>query len=742
MSVLRDGLPYWAWFGLATLLALGALLAVVFAVMPRRFVLEPGLREQDLNFPARAPAFDAPVPAALTRPARPPAPSPVPAAPSVGPAERLWTAVDSLRSEGREAEALEELRRHLERRPGAHDVRLEYARSLERVGRPGAAEAALERVAAATGSLPSRLALARLRWRRGDRGGALEIYDRLVAERPGDEALALERAGLLASAGRFGEAVAAHRALAEAAGPGETAPRRLALARALYWDRRHEAALRAARAVPAGTPEARAAAALAARIRSEHPLPATEPVDGSPLARARAAAAAGDPREAERRYRAALRLAPGHETARRELAELLATRLDAPAEAARVLEARPGGAGPGSDPEVRRRLARYHAWAGNGAAARRVLEGLAADGEAGADGLALLGDLLRWDGEASAAEARYRAALAREPGHPGARRGLDALREAAEVRVAARDPRRAGLEADLYADSDDFLSRGVLGRAVTGWDTHRLELAAGHRWIRGSGAGGALEEEAGAVGEAAWVGWWRHAGVRTELRVGVERFDATGAEPFLAASVELPDAGVRAAYGHGLAHATTLTLSSLRDQTRLDRAEASLWRPLGGGDWTLRVAGEAASVRGGGVENGRWVGEAELTRAIALGGDLRLGLASRVLTTSGPAPAAPGGGAAYWAPALSWTQAAGVSVDRPLSGAEDGWGWRARLQPGVGWVRLHGQAGTELEPRLFGEAGLTWRRDDATVGADLRYLRSRLDGYEALGATLGVDVRF
>lgn len=225
--------PYWAWFGLSSVLVLGLLLLIVFQIFPSRFVLAPGLREQDLNFTAGAPAYEAPVPPELLRPPAPARPSSAPsAAPPRGPAERLWSEVGPLLEAGRHDRALPLLAGYLERRPDDHDVRLEYARTLEAAGRPTEAEEAFARVAAATGDRAARLELARLRWRLGDVDGALRIYRELAAAPEAGVELRLERARLLAAAGRYGEAEAAYRALAEVSGDPA---HRLELARVLSW---------------------------------------------------------------------------------------------------------------------------------------------------------------------------------------------------------------------------------------------------------------------------------------------------------------------------------------------------------------------------------------------------------------------------------------------------------------------------------------------------------------------------
>ncbi len=748
------GLPYWARFGMLTAFSLGVLLAIVFAVFPQRFVLAPGLREQGLNFPAEPPEFEFPALGDLVR-SEPPEED---EAPSTGPEERMWERVTALVEMGRDELAVREMRAWLDGRPTDHDVRLELARALERTGRLAEAEEAYARVLGARGAdadRGTRLSLARLRWRTGDLEGALALYDELVDGRPGDRAARRERADLLFSLGRHREAADAYRALAgDAPDEADADALRLERARALYAAGATVPAWRALTAVSPDGPGAEARAELRALLREAMPLPASDTAPGPALARARAAAAAGELARAERLYRTAVFLRPDDEAPRLELAELLATRRDALEAAVAVLGSlgrRTTGIRPDAGPfaaagarpstELRRRLARYRLWSGDDEGALALLVELAAEGDATADDLALAADVLRWTGRRPEAAARYVDALALEPEHGRARKGRAALREETRSVVEGRDPAGVGVESDLYVDSDDYRSWGVAGRAVLdpGWGTHRLVARTGVRSIRGPTAAGPVAEEAGPEGHVGWIGWWRQATVRTALRVGAERLESTGAEPVLGAEVAVPALGLEAAYRHGLAHPTTLTLASVRDRTRIDRLEASLFRPLAGG-WGLWTSVEGASVRGGGTENGRLVAQAALDRPVALGGRLRAGYATRLLTTTDPAPGA-GDGAAYWAPALSWTHGLSLEWERPRG--ETGLGGRVRLQPGASVVRLHGEGEeTAVEFALFGEAGLEYRAGDASLRLGAEYVRSRIGGYEGLGANLGVGWRF
>lgn len=734
---MADGrrLPYWAWFTILVVLSLGVLLSIVFAVFPQRFVLVPGLYEQDLNFPATAPAFGAPPQIELLRPR-----APVEVR-ELGPAERFWEEVTALADAGREEEALPVFRAWLEERPEDHGARLEYARALHRADRLFQAERAYARVARATDDDEVLAELADVRWRVGDLTGALEALEELEDRRPGDPGLRRDRARLLSALGRHVEAARLYRRLVEDA--PEDGTLRLEFARALRAAGWVPSAWHQAAMVSPDDPAAPTAAALKAELRAALQLPSTELVTGPVLERARAAAADDDLEEAVRLYRVALFFHWRDEERRLELAELLATRLEDPAGAVRVLERHAARAGTDPSPELRRRLARYRLWAGDDEGARRELEALAAEGATTADDLAVLADLYRWEGDRPRAARLYGDALSLDLLHDRAREGRDAL--AADVRraVQLQDPAGAAVDAEVFSDSDDFRSWGVKGEAVLdpGWDAHRLLAASGVRSVRGPSLQGPLQEEIGPVGELGWVGWWRQASIRTEVRAGVERFDVTGAEPFFRADIEMPGTGVRIGYRHGLAHPTTLSFASIQDRTRLDGVEASLYRELGSGPWALWTAAEAASVRGGDVDNGRFVGQATVDRAFGEDGLFRAGYSTRLLSTVDPAPVTVTGRDLYWAPEFSWGHGIQLGVGQPAEGP--GLGWRVRAQPGAALVRLHGDdEPTDLEFRFSAESGLEYRTERASLRLQANYLRSRVDGYEAVGGSLGLFWRF
>lgn len=732
MTTRAPTFPYWAWFGLAGLLALVTVLYVVFQVFPPRFVLAPGLREQGLNPPARSPAYEVPAAGELLRPS--PAPDPEP---ETGPAGRFWAGVSPLLAEGRHREALPLFEAYLTRFPEDHDVRLEYARSLEAAGSLLAAERAYDRVASATGDRAVRLELARVRRDVGDRQGALDLFGELAAAPDAGREIRLEHARLLVSAGRYGDAEGTYRELlAEAEDPSL----RLELARVLYWAGRPTGAWAAARAVPEGSAARPDAEELLAVLRREQTLPGGEAPSASPLDRARAAAADGDLDRAAGLHRTAVLLHPTREGPRLALAELLATRMDDPEGARRVLldyRARPGTR---PSVELRRRLARYHQWAGDDAAAAAVLEELARDGETSAEDLALLGDLHRWGGRLPEAGTWYERALEAEPDLAAARAGLRALDEEAGARVRRREPRGAGLETDVYTDSDDFLRWSVLGRTVLGSDRHRVTARTGVRTLEGPAAGGGLASATGPVAGVTVSSWWRRATVRSWVGGGVERFDpSAGVQPFASAGVELPESGLEVAYEHSGAHPVTLTFASFRQEAVADRVRVSLFRELGDAPLDLWISGEAGSLRGGGVDNGRFVGQAALDRPVAAGGDLRMGYTTRLLTTTRAAPLAGTLGSAYWAPRLEWSHGATVALDRS---AGEGWSYRLMARPGGALVATHGGGDTELVFHLTGEAGLGYRRDGVSARARLGYARSRLEGYEALSGTLEFFLEF
>lgn len=736
------GGDYWLWYVLVSGSVLAGTWAVVTRVLPPRLVPNADFRERAVRFSTEPPAFDLPEGYAISPVMDLPAPGrsapEETAAPTIGERGRLWRDVGPLLDAGRFGDVLPRLRSYLADHPEDSAVRLELARTLARAGRLEEAEARYRELAAA-GDPEGIVGLGHLLWRRDQLRPAAGQFRRALRERPEDEAVRGSLARVLRSMGRHGEAARHYRKLIELS--GERAEYRLELARTLLWAGDPWSALAELREA-----EGEEAAELAARIATGLDLPASDSAMSDPAARARRARAAGDPGKAADLYRLATLLRPGDRGAWLEWVDLLAEDLAAPGRAVSVLEEY----GVGRDelpPALRRRLARYSAWAGDEERARRILAELAREGEAEPGDLALLGDLLRWADERGRAGEIYRLALSSPAADSAAAgraaRGLRELAARDHEAVGARDPRRVVVTGSRLDDSDGFartLLRGAarlgtgsgLGRFVATADWTRLEGA------RVAGSGTAVGAEVG------YVRWLDHATARLEVRAGRERRGpgADGTNRVSAELLLLDRLGDR--FGVEIssrpAHEITQSLASFRRGQRASGAGLSLdLAPADATRVSARVRADALNVDGAG-KNLRLLGAGTWLRSAAPG--LRLGVASRILAYASPALSV-GGRPAHWSPELSWTPSAVAEWRlRPGEGGEDGWELHAGLQPGLSLVKEHGADDVTAGSSASALAGALYHRGRVTAEASASWIRSRAGRYDALSATLGVSWRF
>ena len=735
---------YWLRYVLLSAALLGVTWAVVTRVLPPRLVPNASFRERAVRFSTEPPAFDLPEPLAVTRvsaePAPPAAAPDTAAGPRLGERGRLWRDVDSLLDAGRREEAVPRLRAYLAEHPDDGAVRLELARALARSGRAAGAEAQY-RLLADGGDLRGIVGLAHLLWERGRLGAAAEQFRRALEREPGDEEIRSSLARVLRSMGRYREAARHYRGLVRGADrPGRY---RLELARTLLWAGDPISALAELR--DAGGEEADE---LTERVAAAVALPFPDPVVSDPLERARRARAAGDVREAAALYRLATDLRPGETSAWLEWARLLATDLQSPERAAAVLERYPGGTD-GAPAAVRRRLARYSAWAGEEERARVLLSRLAREGEAKPDDLALLGDLLRWADHRRRADRIYTRVLEAPGADSSAARRAARGREELGARdrrvAAARDPRRASVTADHLDDSDGFARTGVRGEVVLGTGSGLGRLAASAGWYRLDGAR-VPGHESGAAAGVGWIRWLDHATARLELRAGRElRRSGIAGQNALSGDLLLLDRGVDRL---GLevstrpAHELTQSLASLRQGQLATGAGLRLGHaPTEATSVDARVRADV--IHGGGTQGSvRLLGTGTWLWSAAEG--LRVGAASRLLSHTSPAFDA-GGRPGYWSPALSWTPSA-VADWRLVPGgtgeSDTGWGFHARLQPGLSVVDEHGTRGVTTGSSVYALAGVLRRWARATAEASVSWVRSRAGEYDALAATLGLSWRF
>lgn len=728
----RRRVPYWVSFAAVTLLLGGLTTVFVLVVLPQRFVLQAGLREAGISFPARSPFRPVEGVAVAPRPPpRPPEPVPGP-----GPAEAFWGRVTPLLRTGDYRGALPLFSEYLSAYPGDATAWREYGITLARAGRPGEAEAALARAAALTGDPRARLELARLLRDRGEADRALSIYRELVAERPADLGLRHELARTLAWAARYDEAAAEYRALLGAA--PEASAYRLELGRTLYWAGRLEEAGRAVAGVPEEAPEWAEAAELQDRLAellAAAAAPPVPPAEEDRLTRARRAAAAGDLRRAAELYRELLEERPDDPGLWREWADFLEYRAD-DLEGARAALLRRERLVP-LDAEERLRLARLHAWTGREEEALTALGGVVEVDSDLVEAWILLGDLYRWRGFRPEAARAYRRALGLAPGAARAREGLAEVLAQAARAISARERPGLGPEVWFFRDSDGYRRLDLTGRWAAAHGRGAVVVRSGYRRLEGFGLEGQRGVEEGPFGELEVSRWWREGTLRAAVTGGGERLAAFGVEPTFGATLEAWGPGgpsLEASYRHGPAYPVAITLESVVETVRADQLRVTVQRGLGGG-WAVAGSGELASVRGGGTDNWRLGGGASLSHRLSPA--LRVGVSSQLLGYTDAAPV-PDARRLYWDPRAFWSSAATLEVSLP---PRDGWTAYGVVRPGVAVVEERDPAAPGTVPQLSTEAGVAYRGDRVSFAGDVFYLRGREGDYNAVGLGFTLSVR-
>lgn len=712
----------------------------VTRVLPPRLVPNASFRERAVRFSTEPPAFDLPRQLTVSRVSAGPAPAPPPSPPEtaaaapVGERGRLWRDVAPLLEAHRWPDALPRLRSYLSDHPDDAPVRLELARALARSGRVREAGEQY-RLLADGGDPRGVVGLGRLHWRRGRPGAAAEQFRRALGREPDSEELRRALARALRAAGHHREAAAEYRRLVRTSERSD--PYRVELARTLLWAGEPLSALAELRRVEGGGGEE-----LKDRISAGLSLPFPDPVVSDPLERARRARRSGRLREADALYRLTTDLRPAEVPAWVERAELLAEDLGAPGRGAAVLGEALRSVD-GRPTVLRRRLARYSAWAGDGDRARRLLSGLAREGEATPDDLALLGDLFRWRDERRRADALYARVLAAPAADTAAARragrGMEELRARDRRAVDARDPRRVAVTGSRHEGSDGFARTALRGEARLGAGEGLGRLLASAGWYRLDGAR-VPGSESGAAAGIGWVRWLGHATTRLELRAGRElRRPGVEGQSTLSGDLVLLDRGVDR-LGLELstrpAHEVTESLASLRRGQLATGAGVRLAHaPTDAARVDARVRGDVVHAGGGEVDL-RLLGTGSWLRSTGAG--LEVGLATRLLSYSSPAFGADGR-PGYWSPELSWTPSA--VADWRLRPGRTGWGLHARLQPGLTLVKEHGAGGLTTGSSLYARAGVLRRWPRATAEAGVSWIRSRAGRYDAISATLGLSWR-
>ncbi|MDH3571395.1 MAG: tetratricopeptide repeat protein, partial [Gemmatimonadota bacterium] len=640
----RSRVPYWVRFSITVFGLTAVTSAFVLVVLPQRFVLQAGLIESGITFPATTPPF---VPGSPPQVRRPPpdvartAPPPPPI--RAGPAEQFWASVLPILRAGELDRALPQFRAYLAAHPDDRDVWRELAVVLARLGRYDEAETIYVRLRRTSDDAVLTLQLARLLRDRGDPERSLALYDTLLVASPGDVTLLVEHAQTLTWAERYARAAAVYRHLLERDSTNHAA--RLELAHVLYWDGRRTEALEVLAAMPSDASqgvEALQLKTVIARELASVGSPADTLLDG-----ARRAVIAGDFDDAVRRYERLLARNPNDAALWLEWADVLQYQMQDLAAARDAL--RHLATLRDLSVDERFRLVQLHAWTGEETRAKAMLVTLLEEDSTRVEGWALLGDLYRFRDARIEARNAYRTALTLDPGSVPAREGQTALeRQAARV-LENRERPSAGPEILYFRDSDEFERMDLGAHASYQWGSTVLLARAGYRRLEGIALGGASGQERGPYFQLEFARWWRLGSLRTSVSVGVEHLAATGTEPTFAVAVALPEANgtaIEVSYDHGPAFHRTVTLESVLGAIQADHVQASVFRSLGP-RWDLSGLGAVTSLRGSAGDNWRFNSFVTLRRELA--GPFTIALTSQALAFTTAAPTL-GSRRLYWDP--------------------------------------------------------------------------------------------
>ncbi|MEJ2239505.1 MAG: tetratricopeptide repeat protein, partial [Gemmatimonadales bacterium] len=570
----QSRIPYWLRFTLVLLCLGGITSAFVLVVLPRRFVLQAGLVESGISFPTHEPPFEP----TQSRPVIEPAPTVPPDVVEPGPAERFWNDILPLIAGERYALALPLFQEYLSDYPGDRAAWQEYAVALIRAGRRDEAERVYRSLLANTGDARIRLELARLLRDSGHFEESITIYRELLVAEPDHPDLRHELAQTLSWAGAYHDAIDEYTHLLNET-PNDYRYR-LELARVLYWDDLPIKAFTLLADFPLDIPESPQAAAL--RTFLDSVIHASLPSGLTTLEQARRALAREDLVRARALYRRALRVDHNNPELWLEWVDFLQYRAgdlqSARAALGQLAQLRSLAW------DERYRAAQLDVWTGNEAGARVALKRLVEEDPSSSQAWTLLGDLYFWQGSHIAAADAYERALELSPTNTEAATGLRAVRQQTVALIAAREDPNAGPRFLYFEDSDDFRRFDVTVAATLLRRTTGAVMHVGYRRLDGTRPTGAPGSEQGPFAEVEVVQWWRFGTVRTSLKAGVERLEASGTEPVMEARLDLPNVGgtaITAHYRHGRAFPQTLTYESVEASLLSDQAELSAYRQLG-----------------------------------------------------------------------------------------------------------------------------------------------------------------
>jgi thioredoxin-like negative regulator of GroEL len=744
-------------FIFTALVLVGMTLFLVLVVLPRRYVLNAGLRESGVSFPSEAAPFLPPE--ELPRAAPPPLPRPVEVV--RGPAEIFWAKVEPLLRGNLHSVALPHFTRYLESYPGDQGVRKEFAITLARAGRPAEAVQVFDQLLAQEDDPGIRLLMAReLRDLQRLEEASAE-YALLSTQDPGNETLALEWGRALAWGRDY---VGAAEVLGSALSRNsESAELRIVLAEVFYWSGRLDEADELLAGMDQDVLERAGGNSLRADVIAALTPPEPE-VEEAPVSTPTAldlaieAFVKEEYEQAATFYLEALRAAPEDTSTWRAYADLLQYALE-DLEGAREALHRVEASG-GDDPVLRFRLAQLDLWTGRNSEASHRLHAMLTDLEEEtlaatpsdsvafghedvAEIRALLGDLHRWEGERTLSGEAYSLALAVDSANLRAGAGLDELQ--GEIGREIEEQELPGWGGDLYSlgDSDDF-ARVEVGVEGVGMDGSWVwGVRSGNRWLEGLDLSGSLATQRGLFLELESARWWDWGTIRTGLHFGLEEIRPDGLDYSFGSSLRFADLGGFRAdfrYDHGLAYPLTVTLQSVFAEVVQDRVQGSLVRQLTD-RWGISMAADATRFSAHAPEFEEAEPSYRFEMGINLGRSLSdalvLGTNLRALTYSAPAPAV-GGARLFWDPQALISTGLYARFDRDV---KENWRVRAVVNPSMAFIDERTSPGFESVPHFSAEAGISHLGERFRTTLDAFFYQGRFDGYRAYGLRFSVSAK-
>jgi tetratricopeptide (TPR) repeat protein len=323
------------------------------------------------------------------------------------------------------------------------------------------------------------------------------------------------------------------------------------------------------------------------------------------------------------------------------------------------------------DPALRLEVAQVLVWSGKEKEADQELRTVVAERPRDAVALKLLGDLSLWHANYDAASSYYARALEADPMAEGVRDGLAAAAAGKEQARLASLPRPVpdGYSATLEGFSDNQKFRWLTTRASRGFHagSGRFMASVAQSAFEGSPTG-ALSRNTGAslrLDGAFPLG----TRARLDLVAGGETYAAVKSFAVFGGGVTVFDiAGMQAAldYRHQPAVVRAATFAALQARATSDMLAVSVGSTRGAWSSAARVEGERFASTVGGAN--RIAGSATLTRTLSPRLAASIGLSAQRVDQ--PSPVLPGWGNIVWAPSSYVEPTVGVA-------------YRAAVAPGV-----------------------------------------------------------